>query len=145
MRIFISIFFIILLMATSAFSQSADRYDLEKSTRANSLGVIPVERPFSLIDLSRVRFSHSYSMSYFSGYSNGSAGLWNTTMYYDFSSKLSLNVNVGVLHNTGAIWGDGKNNSTFLPGFLLDYHPSDKFRLLIGMQTHSGGYYPLKY
>ncbi len=141
----ISIFIIILLCAASAFPQFVDQLDLEKSTRTNSLGVMPVERPSSLIDLSRVRFSHSYSLSYFSGYSNGSAGLWNTSMYYDFSSKLSLNVNIGVLHNTGAIWGDGKNNATFLPGFLLNYHPSENFRLLIGMQTYSGGYYPLKY
>jgi len=141
----ISIFFIILLCATSAFAQFADRLDLERSTQANSLGVMPVERPFSLIDLSRVRFSHSYSLSYYSGYANGSAGLWNTSIYYDFSSKLSLNVNVGVLHNTGAIWGDGKNNATFLPGFLLDYHPSEKFRLVVGMQTYSGGHYNLRH
>jgi hypothetical protein len=144
MRISI-IFIFILLLASSAFPQFVDKLDLERSTRVNSLGVMPVERPFSLIDLSRVRFSHSYSLSYFSGYANGSAGLWNTSMYYDFSTKLSLAVNVGVMHNTGAIWGDGKNNATFLPGFLLDYHPSEKFRLSIGMQTYSGGLYPLKY
>ncbi len=141
----ISIFIIILLCAASVFPQFVDKLDLERSAKANSLGVMPVAQPFSLIDLSRVRFSHSYSISYFSGYQSGSAGLWNTSMFYDFSSKLSLNLNLGVMHNTGAIWGDGKNDATFLPGFLLDYHPSEKFRLSIGMQTYSGGFYPLKY
>lgn len=134
------IIMVLVVCAASASAQLSDRVALDNTTRANSLGIAPVARVSSLIDLSRVRWSHSYSLAYSSGAYGGSAGLLNTTMFYDFSSSLSLAVNLGVLHNPGAVWGDAKNNTTLLPGFLLDYHPSDKFRLSIGMQTRYGGY-----
>lgn len=109
------------------------------SISSSSLGLKGAPNPFSLLDISRIRWSHSYSISYFSGGNmSGSAGLLNTNMYYPFSNSLSLSVNIGVLHNSGAIWGDGKNNATILPGFQLDYHPSEKFRMTIGFQKVSG-------
>lgn len=109
------------------------------SISSSSLGLKGAPNPFSLLDISRIRWSHSYSISYFSGgNASGSAGLLNTTMFYDFSNSLLLSVNVGVLHNSGAIWGDGKNDATILPGFQLDYHPSEKFRMTIGFQRVSG-------
>ncbi|MBK7140670.1 MAG: hypothetical protein IPH75_01160 [bacterium] len=109
------------------------------STTSSSLGLQGAPNPFSLLDISRIRWSHSYSISYLSGGDrSGSAGLLKTTMFYDFSKSLSLSVNVGVLHNSGAIWGDSKNDATVLPGFTLDYHPSEKFRMSIGFQKVSG-------
>ncbi|MBU8932807.1 MAG: hypothetical protein KOO62_02260 [candidate division Zixibacteria bacterium] len=136
---------ITLALAASASAQSVDQVTLDNTTRANSLGVAPVARAASLIDLSRLNLSHSYSLSYFSGARSGSVGLLNTTMFYEFSPKLSLFLNLGVMHNIGAIRGDAKNSATLLPGFQLDYHPSDKFRLSIEMQTRYGGYHPLTY
>jgi hypothetical protein len=43
------------------------------------------------------------------------------------------------MHNTGAIWGDGNNDATVLPGFMLDYHPSDKFQMSIMVQRVAYG------
>jgi len=134
---------VVLALSGSAFGQFVDQADLEQTTRSNSLGQSPVDRPFSLLDLSRIRWSNSYTISFFSGNGNsGSMGLLNTTMFYEFSRKLSLAVNVGIAHNTGAIWGDGNNSATILPSFMLDYHPSKNFQISIGMQTFNGGYYP---
>jgi len=142
MRILLTAIMVLVLTGVAS-AQFSDQVSLDNSTRVNSMGVIPVDRPSSLLDLSRLSWSHSYSLSYFSGVQSGSVGLLNTTMYYEFSPKLSMALNLGVFHNTGAIWGDGKNNATLLPGFLLDYHPSEKFRLSIGIQTFHGGNYPL--
>ncbi|MEA2031336.1 MAG: hypothetical protein U9N55_07060 [candidate division Zixibacteria bacterium] len=139
MKIILTAFFVLILCG-SVSAQFSDEASLDKSTRSNSLGVAPVSHPSSLIDLSRLSWSHSYSLSYFSGAQSGSVGLLNTTMYYEFSPNFSMAFNLGIIHNAGMIWGDEKNNATLLPGFQLDYHPSEKFRLFIKMQTCYGGY-----
>jgi hypothetical protein len=59
-------------------------------------------------------------------------------MAYEFSSKLSMTLNLGILHNTGALWGDTGNDATLLPSFSLNYRPSDKFSLSIGVERRSG-------
>ncbi|HKK21792.1 MAG TPA: hypothetical protein VJ983_09995 [candidate division Zixibacteria bacterium] len=128
-----------LLFATSAFAQFADQAKINESGKAYSFGVKPAVTPFSLLDLSRIKWSTSYSFGYVSGGSySGSMGVLNTTAMYEFSPKLSMMLNLGIEHNTGAIWGDGKNNATLLPGFQLDYHPSEKFHMSIGVQRYSG-------
>lgn len=133
---------VVMLLAAAAFGQDIDQARLNEPTATNSMGVRPVETPFSLIDLSRIKWSHSYSVSYFSGSGySGSAGLASTSMFYEFSPKLSLQLNLGILHNPGALWGDENNSATFLPGGRLDYRPSDKFHLSIGVQTYSGRAY----
>lgn len=125
--------------ATLALAGNPAMSGTPTGSSSNSLSVQGAPNPFSLLDLSRIRWSHSYSISYLSGGSrSGSAGLLNSTMFYDISNSLSLSVNVGVLHNSGSIWGDGNNDATILPGFRLDYHPSEKFRMSIGFQRVSG-------
>ncbi|UCD64862.1 MAG: hypothetical protein JSW34_05360 [Candidatus Zixiibacteriota bacterium] len=138
---------LILGLAGSALGQSADEAKLEEVSRAQSLGIKPAVRPFSLIDLSRVKWSHSYSVSYFSGggYS-GSMGLYNSSVFYELSSKLSLTLNIGLSHSLGgSLWADENSDAIFLPGFRLDYHPSDKFRMTLGFQRYSGYYLPYYY
>lgn len=131
------------VLAVTAPAQSVDRAELDAAVQGNSLGVMPVDQPFSLIDLSRLQWSHSYSVSYLSGGGNSATlGMFTTSMFYEFSPKLSLLLNVGIAHNAGAIWGDGNNDATILPGFVLDYHPSEKFRMSIGVQTYGSGWYP---
>ncbi len=133
-------------LAISATAQFADEAKIDKINQSYTFGVQPAVTPFSLLDLSRIKWSHSYSVGYFSGGNgSGSMGLLNTAMFYEISSKLSLNLNLGVAHNTGAIWGDGSNDATFLPGFMLDYHPSENFRLSIGMQHYTGYMNPYYY
>lgn len=137
---------VLAFMAVSSWGQLADQAEVEQINRASVLGVKPAVSPFSLIDLSRVKWSHSYSVGFFSGggYS-GSMGLYNTSMLYEISSQLSLTVNLGISHNTGAIWGDGSSDANFLPGFRLDYHPSESFRMSLGIQRYTGYYVPYSY
>lgn len=124
----------LVLVASVAFAQTPGA-----PVSSNSLTMKGAPNPFSLLDLSRIRWSNSYSVSFFSGGgSSGSVGLLNTTMDYEISRSLSLGLNVGILHNTGALWGNGQADATVLPGFRLDYHPSEKFRLMLGIQRVSG-------
>ncbi len=137
---------LVIAFASTAWGQLADEAMIEDVSRSTALGIKPAISPFSLIDLSRVKWSHSYSVGFFSGgNSSGSAGLFNTNMFYELSSKLSLSVNLGISHNTGAIWGNGESDATFLPGFNLDYHPSEKFQMSIGFQRYGGYVSPYYY
>lgn len=144
MRKYLILMFVVLL-PTLALSQLIEESRQAASNTTTSIGLRPAATPFSLLDLSRVRWSHSYSVSYFSS-ARGSAstGLLNTTMFYDFSPKLSLALNLGLAHDPGALFGNGPRttNSSVLPGFALDYHPSDKFRMSIMFQQLNGDYAP---
>ena len=142
MKTLISIFTVVVL-AVSVSAQLVEQAPLTPDKVQSSFGAAPAATPFSLLDLSRIRWSHSYSVSYFSGGGNsGTLGILSTAMSYEFSPKLSLNLNIGVAHNPGALWGDEKNNnSELLPGFLLDYHPSEKFRMSVGFQKFVGNYF----
>ena len=136
------IIFIISIFAVSAFAQLKETAEIQEHSATQPYGVQPAVTPFSLLDFSRITWSHSYSVSYFSGGgSSNSLGLWQTQMMYEFSPKLSLAVNVGVAHNPGAIWGDERNQSSVLPGFQLDYKPSKNFHISVGMQTYRGNPY----
>ncbi len=129
-----------ILLGTMAMAQSSDVAAMQQTARANTFGAPAAANPFSLIDLSRVRWSNSYSVGFFSGgMGSGSMGLWNSSMFYDFSPKLSLALNVGIMHNLGGnLWGNGRNNALLLPGFRLDYHPSRNFQLSVGVQRSAG-------
>ncbi len=133
------------LMAGVSFAQSSDQAELESSMQANSLGGRAASNAFSLIDFSRIKWSHSYSVGFFSGGGNsGSMGLFNTSMLYEFSPKLSLTVNLGVAHAGGA-FSVGEQSASILPGFTLDYHPSEKFRMTFMVQQYNGFYTPDNY
>jgi len=130
---------IILLTAVSVQAQLVDDASIENVKSSTSHNLKPAVTPFSLLDLSRVKWSNSYSVAYFSGGgSSSSLGIWNTSLFYEFSSKLTLALNVGVVHNPGAIWGDSNNSTDYLPGFQLDYRPSKNFSISIGMQSYTG-------
>ena len=147
MKTIISIFAVIIL-AASVSAQLVEEAPVPNDVAQSSFGSRPASTPFSLLDLSRIRWSNSYSVTYFSGgNSSGTLGLFNTGMLYEFSPKLSLNLNIGIAHNPGALWGDSRNNNTeLLPGFLLDYHPSEKFRMSLGFQRFVGNnFYPNYY
>jgi hypothetical protein len=128
-----------MFLAVSVAAQFSDRADLNRINRDNAMGVKPAASPFSLIDLSKVRWSHSYSVAYFSGGGrSGSLGMWNSAMLYEISSKLSLAINLGVAHNPGGLWSSADHDATFLPGFHLDFHPSAKFRMSVSFQRVMG-------
>lgn len=132
----------ILLFSISVSAQLADQAEVENVNSNKGIGLNPASTPFSLIDISRVKWSHSYSVSFFSGgNSTSSLGLWNTSMFYEFSKNVSLTLNLGVAHDANSLFGGESNYSKILPGFLLDYHPSRNFNLRVGFQSYSG-YYP---
>ncbi len=143
MKSFLLTSILVLALAAAAMAQSADVATLDKSTTASSLGIKPAVNPFSLLDLSRIKWSNSYSVSYFSGgYGSGGAGMLQTNMLYEFSPKLSMGLSLGVMHSLGGIMGDANNQPTLLPGIRLDYHPSEKFRMTLDVQRVSGLFYP---
>ena len=132
-------------LALSASAQLSDEAELERTASRGGLGVPAASNPFSLIDLSRIKWSHSYSVSYFSGGGTSeSAGLWRTSMFYEFSPKLSMDLNLGVAH-AGNLFTATDRETAFLPGFTLDYHPSNKFRATLSIQTFSGYLNPFEY
>ncbi len=137
---------LVIVLGATASAQLSDEAELDALAHSNTLGVGPASSPFSLVDLSRIRWSHSYSLSFFSGGNySGAVGLLNSTMFYELSPKLSLALNLGIAHNTGALWSNGNSRASFGPGFLLDYHPSRNFRIGLNVQWHEGSYYPLMY
>jgi len=139
-KLLLAVFLIAVAGCVSA--QMADRAQLDNLSRTSSLSVKPAANPFSLLDMSRISWSHSYSVSFFSGGAmSGSVGLLNSTILYEFSPKLSLSVNLGVAHSAGQ-WGQGRE-ATVLPGFTLDYHPSEKFRLTFMVQRYDAVLNPL--
>lgn len=132
-------FVAVMVLVSLGLSQSTDLATLKAAGESTPLGVKPATTPFSLIDFSRIRWSNSYSVSFFSGGAySGSVGLLRTTMYYEFSPKLSMAFNLGVMHNASALIGNGNSDATFLPGFRLDWHPSSKFQMSLDVQRVSG-------
>lgn len=138
--LFITLVFIILAGSLSA--QFIDEARLKTSDK-DYLGLKPADKPFSLIDLSCIKWSHSYSLSYFSGGgASGTAGLYTGSLFYEFSSALSLDLSLGVLHNPGSFFNRNiSTDAAFLPGLRLDYHPSEKFHLSVGVQSYPGSFY----
>ena len=130
---------ITLLLASSVSAQLVDDAAMDNINSRPVLGLNPQPTSFSLIDLSRIKWSHSYSVSFFSGgYGSGQVGMYKANMFYEFSPKLSLSLNLGVAHNPGSFFDNTQtSDARFLPGFNLDYHPSD-FRVSIGMQSYYG-------
>lgn len=130
---------LLLLSVTSVQAQLADNASIEKVQNSSSYNLKPAVTPFSLLDFSRIKWSSSYSVSFFSGGNySGSVGVLNTSMYYEFSSKLSLALNVGIVHNPGAILGDANSTADIVPSFLLNYQPSKNFSVSVGMQSYRG-------
>jgi len=146
-RLILNILFV-LILAGSLSAQQADIASLKESTAKaqTGLGINPAGSPFSLLDLSRINWSHSYSVAFFSGSgSSGSIGFLNTTLNYEISSKLHLAVNLGLLHNPGALWNrDTDNQASLLPGFRLDFRPSENVMMSLSVQKVAG-YSPYSY
>jgi hypothetical protein len=137
---------LVLAVAVTAWAQSSDEAKLNDLAQSNSLGIKPATSPFSLLDLSRLQYSHSYSISFFSGggYS-GSVGMLNSMMFYELSSKFTLGFNLRIAHDIGATWSNGDHNASVFPGFWLDFHPSDRFRMSISVQRYPSMYDPYAY
>ena len=132
---------VISIISGLAIGQMVDQAEIQ-SVKKDYLGLNPVSKPFSLIDLSRLQFSHSYSFSYFSGSGrSGSVGLYTGSIFYELSRSLSLDFRLGIAHDPGALFGSSLNSdAAFYPAVSLDYHPSRSFRFSIGFESYPGFY-----
>ena len=124
-------FLVLSVVSTSA--QMADRAELRDIRSENSVSFQPATSAFSLIDLSRIRWSHSYNLSYYSGsFGSGSYGLYTGSLLYEFSPSLAMYLDVGIGHNPGALVNTNQNSSAqVFPGIAFDYHPSKNFRVSV--------------
>lgn len=140
-RIFLIL--LVIVFASSSFAQLSDVATLEKARDTRTFGIKPVSSLFSLIDMSKIRFSNSYSVSFFSSGSNsGSLGMLNSNMFYDFSKKLTVGINLSLFHNPNSIFDRSANaNESILPGFMIDYHPSKNFNLRIDYRSQDRNLY----
>ncbi len=143
-KLSLSIFLTIAMLFSIASAQMADKAELQ-SMKSDYLGLAPASKPFALIDLSRLQWSHSYSLSFFSGGgSSQTIGLYTGSIFYEITPNLSLNFKLGIAHNPSGVFDNSlSNNATLLPGLRLDYRPSDNFRITAGFDTYYGNYlYP---
>lgn len=141
-RIFVILNILILAAFAAASAQLADKAEIQ-TIKEDYTGLKAAGKPFSLIDLSRVTWSHSYSVSFFSGggYS-GSMGFYTGAMFYEISPSLSLDFALGIAHNPGSLFNrDISSDAGLYPSARLDYHPSEHFRLSVGFSSYPGIYY----
>ncbi len=130
----------VLLAGSPAFGQEAiNKEPLPSFTgaaRATDLSTPASSVGFSLLDPSRLRISHSYSMSYMSGsgYSS-SVGLYMSTLEYQFAKPLSIRVGLGYLHQPLGFTGVSGPDGAFLPSVRLDWRPTDNMRFIIDYRT----------
>lgn len=132
----------LILISISVSAQMSDKAEIGKM-RKDYLGLKPAGKPFSLIDLSKLTWTHSYSISFFSGGGlSGSNGLYVGNISYEFSPKFSMNLKLGIAHDPGSLFDQSRGqNAAFLPGIHLDYHPSPNFRISAGFDTRPQNQY----
>ncbi|PWB75301.1 hypothetical protein C3F09_02770 [candidate division GN15 bacterium] len=134
---------VVLILSAALAAQGTENAPVSGPNTVSQASLKGADNPFSLLSSSRIRWSSSYAVSFFSGGGrSGSLGLLSTSMFYEFSPKLSLGLDVGILHNPGSILGDRQSSPTVLPGMTLDYHPSKAFRMIIDVRSVSGAMYP---
>jgi len=128
------------ISAPSAFAQMGDIADLNRLRGDDKTSIRPVTNLFSLIDLSKVRWNHSYGVTYSSSArGSGSYGMYTSSFIYSLAPSLTLGVGVGLGHDPAALFNrtSGADARVF-PAVGLDYHPSDNFRLYLGYAQSPG-------
>ena len=97
-------------------------------------------QPSGLFDPSRMSFTHSYSMNYFS--SGGAAlaqGLFMETIRYRLSNPVTLTLNLGYLHQPYSTFDSGvgpSQSGEFLGGASLTWRPADNMFLHIELANY---------
>jgi hypothetical protein len=110
-----------------------------------SASLYQASTPFRLLDPSRLSMHHSYSLAYFSGSGGGqSVGMYMNSIGYQLAKPLYLQVDLGLVHNPGALVGSGSpaDGARILPNFSLRYTPSQKFTFMVDVRTLPTYYSP---
>ena len=142
---------LLLIIPVVVWSQTENGYyetrvsDYLRSGSGNGLGI----KPLGFLDPSRMTFSHSYSMSYFSSGSDGIAqGLFMETIGYRLSNPLTLTLNLGYLHQpySSLDQGGAYQTDSFVGGAALTWRPKNNMFLHIEFRNYPQqpgyGYYP---
>jgi hypothetical protein len=144
-----------LLLLLTGTPWSADQPPVVPQDEPQQAALVPgsslydAATPFRLFDPSRLTMRHSYSVSYFSGSSSrsGSIGMYMNSIGYQVSRPLYLQLDLGIVHNPGALWGSpsGPAGAQLRPNLFLRYAPSPRFQLIVDFRTvpafyHSYGY-----
>ena len=82
--------------------------------------------PTSLFDPRKFSISNSLVFGYSSGgsgFGNGSAGLFTSSLGYQLNPNMALHVNVGA-HMNPAFGGSDKTSGIFLEGAMFDWRPT---------------------
>ncbi len=127
----------------SPFSSAQVQTAANNSDNPNILGAKSNSNNFSLLVPSRLKIYQSYSFSYFSnGNTNGSLGIYTTTLNYQISSPLSLSLSLNYLHQPLSVFGksDWGIKNSVLPNFQLNYRPNSNFSFMINVITCPSSY-----
>lgn len=134
------------MLSPSVSAQMADASDLQAIKSRSAISYPAAASPFSLLDLSKLNWSHSYSLSYgSSAYGSGSFGLYTGSVLYEISKSLSMTFALGVGHNPSSLVNSSINaDAELYPSFSLDYHPNNSFRLRVDVarSPYALGYRP---
>ncbi|HEX7401205.1 MAG TPA: hypothetical protein VF369_03415 [candidate division Zixibacteria bacterium] len=141
---------LMLIFLFSVLTPIQAQISTDNSTSINPLGSKSNAQTFSLLDPSRFKLYQSYSFSYFSGGgTNGSLGIYTTTLNYQISNPLSLTLSLNYLHQPLSVAGrnNGGIKNAVLPNFQLYYRPNSSFSFMINVVTCPspndwGNYYP---
>ncbi|MDZ7293957.1 MAG: hypothetical protein ONB14_00875 [candidate division KSB1 bacterium] len=126
---------LLLGVASAQLKEQSKPLDLARELRT---GVTPGVGGLLGLDPSRLRMSHSYSLSYFSLRGQSMAqGLYLNTIEYDVSQPLQLRLQWGIAHTPFQSAGLRSLGPTgpFVSGVQLQYRPSSKFSLDVGYQA----------
>ncbi len=127
---------IILFLPLSSAAQMADQAEVREINEKYDLGLS--RRPsLPFINISRLNMTQSYSIGFYTGGGfSGTQALYNNTITYQLARPLTLTLNLSILHDPSALWGNESfsNTATFLPSGRLDWRPSDNFRMSIGIE-----------
>lgn len=92
----------------------------------------------SLIDPSRLSMSHSMGFEAgTSSYGGYYMSRYTNHLKYSFNPKLDLQLDLSLVNfgtSSPAFKVNDDNSSRFIPGFTLDYHPSDSFKIQVKYQ-----------
>lgn len=127
---------IMALIPTLAVAQNVPQTVDQTFARKNS---------FSLFDPSKLSMHQSYSLAYFSGSgASGSIGYYMNSLEYSFSKPLKIRLDLGFLHSpTGLFSGGSSNlkNGVFVPGFSLDWRPTNSLNFKFDYRSFPFGVY----
>jgi hypothetical protein len=93
---------------------------------------------FSLFSPEKLKMSHSYSFTYFSGKTgSGSFGVYTNTIQYQLSKSIKMKLDLNFLHSPISAFSRYQTNikSKIFPNFQFLYKPSNSFSLFINYQT----------